>query len=136
MAQPPYVDHCVELLSGSGAVRVRRMFGGWGLYLDELFVALILNEQLYLKVGEANRKAFAAEGCAPFVYEAAGKQVSLGFWSAPPEAMDSPALMAPWVRLAQQAALSAAASRAQRAPRAVGKVTPLRKPSRRTTGSP
>ncbi len=136
MDLPPYVDHCVELLSASGAVRARRMFGGWGLYLDELFVALILNEQLYLKVGATNREAFAAEGCAPFVYEAAGKQVSLGFWSAPAEAMDSPTLMAPWVRLAQQAALSAVASRTQRTPRAPGKAATKRKPSRRAAGSP
>lgn len=134
MALPAYVDHCVELLSGSGAVRVRRMFGGWGLYLDDLFVALILNEQLYLKVGECNREAFAAEGCAPFTYQAAGKPVSLGFWSAPPEAMDSAALMAPWARLAQQAALLQAASRAGRVPSALGKRAPKRTPSRRPAG--
>jgi DNA transformation protein len=113
----PYVAHCVELLSASGAVRVRRMFGGWGLYLDELFVALILNEQLYLKVDEQSKERFAAEGCAPFVYQAAGKTVSGGFWSAPPEAMDSPALMAPWLRLAQQAALQAKAPRRPPSPR-------------------
>ncbi len=128
---PPYVDHCVELLSQGAAVRVLRMFGGWGLYVDELFVALILNEQLYLKVGDTSRELFAAAGSAPFVYEAAGKKVSVGFWSAPHEAMDSPALMAPWLRLAQQAALAAAAGRARRsAPSAAT----ARKPSRRAAG--
>ena len=134
MALPPYVDHCVELLSGSGGVRVRRMFGGWGLSLDDLFVALILNERLYLKAGEAEREVFAAAGCEPFAYEAAGKRVSLGYWSAPPDALDSPALMAPWVRLAQQAALTAAANRAPRRPRAPSQAAPQRKPSRRQTG--
>lgn len=128
---PPYVDHCVELLSHGGAVRVLRMFGGWGLYVDDLFVALILNEQLYLKVGDTTREHFAAAGCAPFVYEAAGKKVSLGFWSAPDEALDSPAMMAPWLRLAQQAALAAAAGRARRTPPAVGTA---RKPSPRAPG--
>lgn len=104
---PPFVSHCVELLSPLGAVRVRRMFGGWGLYVDELFLAIIADEQLYLKVDAAAREAFQHQGCQPFVYDAKGKSMSLGYWTAPTDAMDSPALMAPWARLAQQAALAA-----------------------------
>jgi DNA transformation protein len=33
--------------------------------------------------------------------------VTMGYWTAPPEALESAALMAPWARLALQAALSA-----------------------------
>ena len=46
------VDHCLELLSPHGAVRARRMFGGHGLYCDELFVALIARERLAVARGD------------------------------------------------------------------------------------
>ncbi|MDH4050373.1 MAG: TfoX/Sxy family protein [Rubrivivax sp.] len=107
-AQDPFVEHCAELLAGSGRVRVRRMFGGHGLYLDGLFVAIVARGRLYLKVDGETRATFQAAGCAPFVYDGGGREVTLNYWSAPDEAMDSPALMGPWARRARQAALSAA----------------------------
>jgi DNA transformation protein len=112
--RPGFVDHCLELLAPLGAVRARRMFGGWGLYADDLFVALIASERLYLKADAQTRAAFEAEGCTPFVYSAADKTVSLGYWSAPAEALDAPALMLPWARLALQAALRARLNPAKR----------------------
>lgn len=108
---PPFVLHCVELFAPLGAVRVRRLFGGWGLYLDGVFIALVAFERLYLKCDAQSRAAFEAAGCEPFVYGSAGRTVTLGYWTAPADALDSPALMAPWARLALQAALSARASR-------------------------
>ncbi len=114
---PEFVAHCTELLAPLGAVRVRRMFGGFGLYVDELFVAIIASERLYLKAGPDVRERFAAAGCEPFVYSADGQQVALGYWSAPADAIESPALMQPWARLALQAALAARAQKAVR-PRA------------------
>ena len=56
------VDHCLELLAPLGAVRARRMFGGHGLYIDDLFVAIIAFDRLYLKADEATRERFAGAG--------------------------------------------------------------------------
>lgn len=114
MPHPPFVEHCLELLAPLGPVRARRMFGGWGLYADGLFVALIAAERLYLKADAGTREQFAAAGCEPFVYSSDGKSVSLGYWTVPAEALDSPALMQPWARLALQAALAAQAARSSR----------------------
>ena len=50
-----FADHCVELLAAVGPVRTQRMFGGFGLYQDELFFALIAGETLYLKVDAETR---------------------------------------------------------------------------------
>jgi DNA transformation protein len=100
-----FVDHCVELLAPLGPVRVRRMFGGYGIYIDDVFVAIVAVERLYLKVDAASRASFAAAGSEPFVYDAKSKAVAMSYWSAPPDAMESPALMAPWARLAIAAAL-------------------------------
>ena len=102
-----FASYCAELLSGLGPVRVKRMFGGYGIYVDDLFVAIVSGETLYLKADEQTVPNFEAAGCAPFVYSARGRRVSLHYWSAPTEAMDSPALMQPWGRLALEAAMRA-----------------------------
>lgn len=124
---PQLVAHAVELLAPAGAVRVRAMFGGHGLYVDDLFVAIVAFERLYLKADAATRERFAAAGCAPFVYETAGGSVSLGYFTAPDDAMESPALMQPWIRLAIEAAVRARAAK----PSAAAK-KPRAKPRRAT----
>ncbi len=112
-----FAAYCAELLGMLGAARTRRMFGGHGLYVDDLFVALVIGGQLYLKVDAETRPRFEAAGCRPFVYGKADQVVALSYWSAPEEATESPALMLPWARLAQAAALRARAAKPQRRPR-------------------
>ncbi len=106
------ITHCTELLSALGPVRVRRMFGGHGLYVSDLFLALISRDTLYLKADETSRPAFDAAGCQAFGFTTAqGLRPVLGYWSAPDEAMESPAAMLPWARLAMASALRAAAAK-------------------------
>jgi len=105
------VDHCLELLASLGAVRAKRMFGGHGLYVDELFIALIAFERLYLKVDAQTRAAFESAGCKPFVYDGKGKPITMSYWTVPAEAMESPGLMQPWARQAIEAALRARAAK-------------------------
>ncbi len=116
MAADAFVELCLELLAPLGAVRVRRMFGGHGLYVDGLFVAIVADEGLFLKTDAATREDFGAAGCTPFVFEAAGRSLTMSYWSVPPEALESPALMAPWGRRALAAALRATAARAAKVP--------------------
>jgi DNA transformation protein len=113
------VEHCLELFAPLGAVRARRMFGGHGLYCDDLFFALIAFDRLYLKADAATQAAFAAAGCEAFVYNGKGRLVTLGYWTAPPAAMESPTQMQPWARLALAAALRARAAKPSAAPRKV-----------------
>lgn len=102
-----FVEHCLELLAPLGPARARRMFGGHGLYVGELFVAIVSGERLYLKADAETAPRFAAAGCEPFAVLSRGRMVALGYRAAPAEAMDSPAAMAPWARLAMAAALRA-----------------------------
>lgn len=104
---PEFAAHCAELLSVLGPTRIKRMFGGHGFYVDDVFLALVIADRLYLKVDAQTRPRFEAAGCEPFVYDSGGKRVSVGYWTAPDDAMESPALMLPWTRLAMEAALRA-----------------------------
>jgi DNA transformation protein and related proteins len=120
MALSELVAHCLELFAPLGVPRARRMFGGHGLYIDDLFMALVIGERLYLKTDALTRPLFEAAGSEPFVYDSAGKSVSVAYFSAPDDAMESPPLMEPWARHALSAALRARAAK----PRAA---TPVKK---------
>ena len=116
--ESPLVSLCLELLAPLGRPRSRRMFGGHGIYVDELFIALIADESLYLKADALAQPAFVAAGCQPFSYQTAtGRQGVMAYWGAPSEAMESPALMLPWARLAIDSALRAAAAKRPTKPR-------------------
>ncbi len=106
-----FVAHCLELFGHLGACRARRMFGGHGLYVGEVFIAIIARERLYLKVDAVSLPAFEAAGCTPFTYDAKGKPMTMAYWTVPDEALESPESMAPWGRRAQDAAVRAAVSR-------------------------
>ena len=108
------VEHCLELLAPLGAVRAKRMFGGHGIYCDDLFFALIAAERLYLKVDAQTRPAFEQAGGEPFVYDVKNGSVAFGYWSVPADAMESPVLMQPWARQALAAALRARAAKPSR----------------------
>lgn len=111
VADAPFARHCLELLgaAGLGPSRARAMFGGVGLYVDDLFIALIADERLYLKAGAAQQPAFEAAGCEPFRYTMQdGRSMTMGYWTAPDEALESPEAMRPWARRAMEAALTAA----------------------------
>jgi len=100
MSTPPdeFVAHCLELFDP----------------VDDLFVAIIAFDRLYLKTDAQTRELFERAACEPFVYDKKGGAVSLGYWSAPDEAIESPALMRPWGRLALEAALRARAAKPPR----------------------
>lgn len=117
MATPPneFAQYCCDLLSAVGPCVARRMFGGYGISTDGLTLAILVDlgagEKLWLKADETSRPQFEAAGCERFTYLAKGKPMGMNYYSAPDEAMESPPLMAPWARLALQAALKARQSK-------------------------
>lgn len=111
---PEYLDHLRELLSPLGSIRARRMFGGWGLYCNEVFFALVADERLYVKVDADSEADFRVAGSEPFIYTGQGKSIAMSYWSLPDEAFDSPADMQPWARRGYDAACRAAEAKAAR----------------------
>ena len=103
----PFVLHTCELLSCVGPCVARRMFGGWGMSVEGMNIAIIANDTLYLKTHVDTISIWLSAGCEPFVYEAKGKRLSMQYHTPPAEALESPALMAPWARLALDAAVAA-----------------------------
>ena len=106
-----FVDHVCDLLRALGPVAARRMFGGWGLYLDGRMLALIEGDRLYLKTDRATEARFAEAGCEPFTYEAKGRTISLSYREAPDGSLEDPDELLPWARLALEAARRAKAAK-------------------------
>ncbi len=99
------LDHYKELLAPLGSIRTRAMFGGYGLYCDDYFIALVAEDELYLKTDDSSRSVFDRAGCRPFVFESNGKSAQMKYCSVPDEALESPQQMRPWAELALQAAM-------------------------------
>jgi len=94
-----------ELLAPLGRVRTRAMFGGHGVYVDDEFIAIVVDDVLYLKVDAETQARFEGAGSQPFVYDAGERgEVAMSYWTAPDEALDDPEGMLPWARLALAAA--------------------------------
>lgn len=109
-----FVEHALELMTGLGDVRARRMFGGHGIFHGGIMFALVVDDVLYLKANGASRDAFVSRGLRPFSYAARGKTVSLQYYETPAEAWDDAAEMLQWARLALDAARQAATNRPPR----------------------
>lgn len=99
-----------DLFAPVGGVRMRRMFGGLGVYRDGLMIALVADDVLYLKVDDSTRGAFEEEGCAPFYYEAGGKSVTMSYWRLPERLLDEPDEFREWALAAVAAARRAQAA--------------------------
>ena len=113
-----FADYCCELLSGVGTPAPKRMFGGWGISVDGVTIAVIAdlgklggsNQKLYLKVDDLTKAQFDAAGGKRFeMLSKDGKTMGMNYFTPPDETMESPDAMLPWARLALNAALDAKA---------------------------
>jgi len=95
---PEYIR---ELFAVFGAVSVRRMFGGAGLYADGVMFGLVSGGLIYLKADAASAADFEREGCAPFEYGTkTGKRAVMSYWRLPDRLYDDPEDLALWARRA------------------------------------
>jgi DNA transformation protein and related proteins len=117
-ADPRFADYCCELLASAGPCRARRMFGGWGISVDGLTIAIVTDvgggEKLWLKADNEDRRRFEEAGGERFTYEMQGVPRSMNYYTVPDEALESPQLMAPWARQALACALRAQSAKVSR----------------------
>lgn len=124
-----YKTFLADQLAGFGPVSIRRMFGGAGVYHQDLMFALIADDTLYFKAEEATQAAFEADGMGPFTYGEGGKRVVMSYWQAPDRLFDDPDELAAWARRAYEAALRSKGGKAKR-------VKPRGRRTKRPSSSP
>ncbi|MCA0920908.1 TfoX/Sxy family protein [Pseudooceanicola nanhaiensis] len=120
-----FLDHVLELFDPLGPLRVKRMFSGAGLFLDEdAMIAMISSSgTVYMKADDTTRPAFEAAGSFPFSYTRGEVTRVIPSWMALPEsALDDPDEAMDWARRAVDPALAAAVEkRAEKARKAARK---------------
>lgn len=102
-----FAAHVQELLSSVGPIRIKKMFGGAGVYAQDLVFGLIIGETLYIKADDLTEPDFKAAGSEPFVFDMKGKPVPMRYWRLPDEAADDPEAAGEWARRGIDAALRA-----------------------------
>jgi DNA transformation protein len=94
-----------ELFGAFGPVEVRRLFGGAGIYADDVMFALVHDGVIYLKVDETSLPAFEREQLEPFSYSRRGERASLTSYRRMPDRLyDDPDELVVWARAALVAA--------------------------------
>jgi DNA transformation protein len=100
-----YLEALGELFGGfTPEFRIKRMFGGAGVFAGELMFALAFEDELYLRADDESRGELEALGSAPFTYEARGEVMTLGYWRAPGEIWDDPDAARRWASGSLEAA--------------------------------
>ena len=95
--QSAFVSEVMETLTPLGDFRLKRLFCGYGLFMDGGMFALITRrDELFLKADEVNRDAFIAED--------SGTHGRMPYYAAPPGSLKGWAAMEPWARGAVEAA--------------------------------
>ena len=115
-ARDPFFDFVEELFEPLGPVRIRKMFGGAGVFAHDVMFALIADEVVYLKTDEVLRAEMTAEGSEPFTYQrpSDGKAFDMGYLSLPTDAAEEPEEASAWGRKALDVALKARAAKPKR----------------------
>ena len=98
-------ERITELFEGLGPVSIRKLFGGKGIYFDDVIVAIVLRGELLLKADEQSAPDFEAAGGKQWTYTGTrhGKLVAMPYWSIPDSAFDDPDEMTVWARRAFEA---------------------------------
>jgi DNA transformation protein len=94
-------------------VRSRIMFGGLGIYSNDVFFALADDDVLYFKVDDSNRGDFEARGLGPFRPYGDDREV-MQYYEVPADLLEDTEALRPWVDKAVAVAIAKKRSRGSR----------------------
>ncbi|AET69046.1 regulator of competence-specific genes [Desulfosporosinus orientis DSM 765] len=91
-----YVLDQLGLLDQMGFIKVKKMFGGAGLYYDGLIFGLLADDVLYFKVDDSNRSDYEKAGTEAF-RPFAHKPMVMSYYEVPVDIMEDREQLADWV---------------------------------------
>ena len=103
----------LEQLEGVKSVQPRAMFGGVGLYADEVFFGILAADTLYLKVDDSNRGQYEAAGMAAFK-PYADKAMTMPYYQVSAGVIEDGDELAAWARASIRVAVRATPRKARR----------------------
>jgi len=100
-----YADYIMEVLSPHGEITARSMFGGYGIYKNNIIFALIISDELYFKVNASNQLQYEELDSEPFSYEAKGKKTTMSYWKVPMEILEDEDRIGEWLNQSYEISL-------------------------------
>jgi DNA transformation protein len=99
-------EFVLEQLRPVARVTSKRMFGAVGLYADSVFFAIIDDDTLYYKVGDASRARYVDAGSKAFQPYGDGSY-SMSYFELPPDVLEDEERLREWTREAVDATRAA-----------------------------
>jgi DNA transformation protein len=106
-----FVAYVVELMQSIGPVRAKAMFGGHGIFLEDLMFGLVAGSVLFLKADKESESNFKVRELEAFTYVKNGKEFKMSYYQAPEEVLEEGEAMSYWGSMAYSAALRAASKK-------------------------
>ncbi len=105
----PFHNYVEDLFANLGRIRIRKMFGGAGVYSGEDMFALIDHDRVYVKSDDSLKRHLVSEGGEAFEWTNpnTGKTIQMSYVSLPVNALDDRDEASAWGRKALDVAIQA-----------------------------
>jgi DNA transformation protein len=87
--------YALDQLSSVQGLRARPMFGGFGLYAEDVFFGILAADVLYLKVDDSNRSEYERAKALPF-RPFANRPASMSYYAVPLSVLEASPRLALW----------------------------------------
>jgi DNA transformation protein len=89
--------YALDQLSSVAGLRARPMFGGFGLYADDVFFGILAADVLYLKVDDSNRRDYERVKSEPF-HPFENRPMSRSYYAVPLSVLEASPTLVEWAR--------------------------------------
>ena len=78
-----FVEYLLDVLKELGPISAQRMFGGYGIYHNNLMFGLVADDVLYLKADNESKERYTDRGLPQFEYTRNGRSIKMSYFLAP-----------------------------------------------------
>lgn len=106
-----FLNFVLDQLEGFKSLRSRAMFGGYGLYKEDIFFAALAEDRLFFRVSDKTRPLYEEAGMPPFApYQ---MKPMRSYFEVPAHILESPPQLKEWANDAVQSARDAKLKRSK-----------------------
>lgn len=98
---PDFYKSTLDILSSTRPIRAKKMFGGAGIYLDEVFFAVLDDDKIFFKIDAETVAAYETLGMGPWLM--AGEPQA-NYRELPPSVLQDPTKLGEWMDASAAAA--------------------------------
>ncbi|MEI8632865.1 TfoX/Sxy family DNA transformation protein [Vibrio sp. PP-XX7] len=79
----PTLKNSMQLFEQLGQVKSRSMFGGFGIFVEDIMFALVVQDKLHIRADSNSLETFKTQGFEPYVYAKRGFPVVTKYYALP-----------------------------------------------------